>query len=262
MVRVVVVSVAFTVGLVSCSEDSPLQQDAGQVQDSPAPEERSAIVYETDFSSPEGGLFGGSPSFSQELPTGVSFGGEYTSYGALSLNVDLPAGNEQYDFQSIASTEGVFAGDRELVDLSDVSIQAYGTPLEWETGIAYGLHCRQQTGEPGHFYEASIGLDEFSNEATIYRANGAEGLELLASAALPPSVKTASREWNLLQMDCVGDSISLSLNGEEILSATDTTYASGMVAMFTAAYVPREMGEKHPGASAVADFDELRITEL
>lgn len=268
MTRTGVALLALAMGLVSCGEDSPPQQAAGkqggvkQGQPPPPPAAQGTILYETDFASFEGGLFGGSPDFGGEHPAGGTYSGQYTDYGALNLSADLPANHELYDLQSIANTGGVFAGERELVDLADVSIQAYGTPLEWETGIGYGLHCREQPGEAGFFYEASIGLDEFSNEALLFRADGPDGFTELGRAPLPPSVKTENRQWNYLQLDCIGDEITFSVNGEELISATDATHASGMAALFTVAYVPQDLGEEHPGASASVDFDDLRITEL
>jgi hypothetical protein len=261
-------TVAIVIALVfagACANGAEIQAGGGSGSPSaPAettPEAAGELLYESDFSTPEEGLFGGDPGFEAVMPEGGTIRGEYTSYEALNLSVDLPAKNEQYDLESIANTGGVFAGDRELIDLADVTIQVYGKPGEWETGVAYGLHCREQTGEPGFFYEAGIGMDDKRAGVTLFRVDGPEGFHELASAPLPDSVDTTGKEWSLMRLDCIGDTLTLFLNGEEVISAKDTTYSSGMASMFAGAYIPEAFGKKHPGASASADFDNFEIRE-
>ena len=261
---------AATTLLVACSDDapSPASGEAGSPATPAAPAEEApqapavsgAVVYESDFSSPENGLLGGQPLFLSPSEDGAQTAGVYTDYDALNLRANIPADHEFFSYSSFASTGGVFAGDRELVDLADVSVQVYGASREWETGLAYGVHCREALGE-GTYYEAAISLDDYDNTAVILRGDG-EDFEELGSAPLPATATTANGEWNLFRLDCIGDQITFYVNGEQVLTATDSTYTTGAVALTTVAYVPEEAGEGNPGASASADFDNLQISEI
>lgn len=220
------------------------------------------LVLETDFASPEDGLFGGEPGFRSEGPDGGYIAGDYTDHGTLALTANLPVGGG-FVLGSITNTEGVFDGDRELTDLADVTIQAYANPVEWETGIVYGLRCRGQGVDSSQFYEAVVGLDDYSNEVFITRFDGpeAEAKELVREP-LPSNLTIESGEYNLLRMDCIGDQISFFIDGEKVAEATDSGHAEGEVGLHTIATIPIELGDKQPGAFAVAEFDNMTVHEL
>jgi hypothetical protein len=228
------------------------------VESPPAP--AGELVFESDFASPQAGFFGGEAEFRSDGPNGGYVSGAYTEQGTLALTANLPA-DGGFDVDAGANTVGVFAGDRELIDLADVVVQAYARPVEYQTGMGYGIRCREQGTDSDRFYEASIGLDDHSNEVLLLRFDGPDTVEL-GRSAIPSGITVTSGAWNLLRLDCVGDQITFSIDGQEIFSATDSAYTTGDVAVFSAAYVPLELGEAQPGAFANAEFDNMTIHEL
>lgn len=241
-------------------------QEPGPQPDGPGhgPAAQGNVIFESDFSSPEGGLFGGEATFESSSEAG-SGTGHYTDYGTLSFSAELPEGQTS-EAESGANTVGVFAGERELVDIADASIEVHATPVEWETGIAWGIRCRSQdTGssatQPPQYYEAALQLDDKGLDAALWLITAEEPSSLATTAELPSTITVQEREWNYLRLDCIGNTITLYVDDQKILEATDDTLASGAVDLFTAAFVPKEIPDPI-GASATAEFDNLTIREV
>lgn len=231
------------------TEASPT--DAGQA-------EGAGVIFEAGFSSPEDSL-GGGRSFRDDFPDGGFVAGEYTDHETLSYTVQVEGARANQDFGG--DTTNVFTDDgRELIDLTDVIVEAHGTLIERRQGGAvYGLRCRMNPESQQH-YEAYLHIDPTGTQlAGINRVDGPEGQQDLARAErLPGGVEITEREWNYLQLACIDDTITLTVDEEEVVSATDDTYDSGAVGPFIATYRPNP---ETPRSRTTVEFDNFRIIE-
>jgi hypothetical protein len=233
-------------------EPLPAPSDSGSlptetIEPSSSPHD-GPLIYTHDFSSPENGLLGGQSSDSGTNEFGTR-SAAYTDHGTLLVQ----AQSDLNTYVAGASTDEVVGGSQPLVDLTDVSLEATARPLAVGESGAWGLACRREQGV-GSFYFAFIGLDGAEPRAGIIRQNTAGGAWTTLSRAneLPPDLTIGAGTTNTLRLDCVGDRITLSADGQEIVEATDDSYAFGAVSLFV-----------NPAAhgSAQVEFDDLEIRE-
>jgi hypothetical protein len=216
----------------------------------PAPPEIGTVVYEHDFSSPSGGLLGGQSSET----AGNEFGSrlaEYTAAGTLQVI----SSSRFADYVAGANTEGMFVDGQDLSALGEVSLEADATPLDIGDAASWGLACRRDR-EVGRFYYGFVADLGSEVSAGIIRQDepGGDWAEL-GLAELPEDVTLDSRTTNRLRFDCIGSTLTLYVDGREIVQATDSTYAAGSIALFVNP-IPSN-GE----AGALVEFDNLVIRE-
>lgn len=209
------------------------------------------VIYEHDFSSPAGGLLSGQSSETAGNEFGSRFA-EYTTDGTLHV----VSSSELPDYVAGANTEGMVVEGRDLSDLAEVSLEADVTPLDIGDAASWGLACRRDR-EVGRFYYAFVA--DFGAEASagIIRQDqpGGEWAELGRAESLPQEITIDPGTTNRLRFDCSGSTLTLYLDGQEVVRATDSTYASGSIALFVNP-IPSD-GE----ASALVEFDDLVIRE-
>jgi len=227
--------------------DTPDEEQTGGEEAPPVGE----VIYEHDFSSPEGGLLGGQSSETAGNQFGSRFA-EYTAEGTLHVvsSSALP------DYVAGANTEGMFVDGRDLADLAEVSLEADVRPLDVGDAASWGLACRRDR-EVGRFYYAFVVDLGTEVSAGIIRQDqpGGEWAELGRPESLPEGVTIDSGTTNRLRFDCIGSALTLYVDGQEVVQATDSTYASGSIALFVNP-IPSD-GE----ASALVEFDNLVIRD-
>jgi hypothetical protein len=242
-------------------ELDPIQLPAPSITPADLPEEEMGgdevrpvgeIIFEHDFSSPAGGLLGGQASETAGNEFGSRFA-EYTAEGTLQI----VSSSELPDYVAGANTEGMFVDGRDLADLAKLSLEADVAPIDIGDAASWGLACRRDR-EVGRFYYAFV-VDPLDAEvsAGIIRQDqpGGAWAELGRAESLPQGVIIDSGTTNRLRFDCIGSSLTLYLDGQEVVRATDSTYASGSIALFVNP-IPSD-GE----ASALVEFDNLVIRD-
>lgn len=227
--------------------DTPDEEQTGGDELPPIGE----VIYEHDFSSPENGLLSGQSSETAGNEFGSRFA-EYTAEGTL----EVISSSEFPDYVAGANTEGMFVEGRDLADLADVSLEADVSPLDIGDAASWGLACRRDR-EVGRFYYAFVVDLGTEVSAGIIRQDqpGGEWAELGRAESLPEGVTIDSGTTNRLRFDCIGSTLTLYVDGQEVVQATDSTYASGSIALFVNP-IPTD-GE----ASALVEFDNLVIRE-
>jgi len=218
----------------------------------PAPPPPGQVIYEHDFSSPEGGLLGGASTDSGETPFGDRFA-EYTAQGTLLVR----ATSDRRDFIGGANTGDVVLDGRVLDDMADVSVEVRATPVDTGPGAGWGIACRRDFGV-GSFYLGLVSLEGNRRRAAIVRQDvGGEGWTELASSRLPNSILLQVGAPNLLRFDCVGSGLSFSVSGKLVLEARDDALTSGAVTL--GANPLPAAGET---AVAEVEFDDFVLREV
>lgn len=110
---------------------------------------------------------------------------------------------------------------------SDMSVEVDAAKLAGPDVNEYGLYCRL-TADPVTFYLGLIGNDGIY---AIYERLAEEDWFLIAGG--DAGSLTLNSDWNHLQLDCIGSTISLYVNGELVAEGTDNTLTSGEAGVYT-----------------------------
>lgn len=133
-------------------------------------------------------------------------------------------------------------------DLSDVIITVQARQTSGPNNNAYGVLCRYQ--DEKNFYIFLISGDGYyavgkyetgRDQITYLTPNG----EYVFSEVINQGVAT-----NLLRVSCVGNELSLSVNGLPLISVTDSSFVGGDVGLGVSTLEP---------GTAVVQFDDLLV---
>jgi len=130
---------------------------------------------------------------------------------------------------------------------TDAQVEVDATKVAGPDQNDFGLICRSQ--DTKNFYAFIVGSD---GTYAIEKFSDS-GSEILGSDAMQQS--DAIRQGaatNHLRADCVGDSLSLYVNGQLVHSVTDSSYASGDVGLIAGTY---------DEAGADIAFDDLVVRQ-
>lgn len=134
-------------------------------------------------------------------------------------------------------------------DFDDVVIRAEARQVAGPNDNAYGLICRYQNEENFYVFLVSgdgyyaIGKYQSGNEDVIYLT---ESGQFLQSEAVNQGIAS-----NELRVSCIGNQLSLDVNGVPLLTVTDPTFVTGDIGL-AASTLQAEMG--------VIEFDNVQVT--
>jgi hypothetical protein len=127
----------------------------------------------------------------------------------------------QYDFWSVAGK-----------NFKDVQIEVDATRLDGPDDNDFGLLCRYLN--KSNFYMLVVTSDGYYGIAKMksgqYSMIGSEQLQYTSSAI------HGGNAFNHLRADCVGSALTLYANGQMLMEAKDTDFASGDVGVLAGAY--------------------------
>ncbi len=168
--------------------------------------EAGSILYADDFSDP---------------PSGWGTwerGGALVEYhaGGLRIRVD----ESHYDFWSVAGQ-----------DFADAQIEVDAAVLGGPSDNDFGIICRYQDRD--NFYMLVVSSDGYYGAAKLknglYRMIGTDQLQY-------SSVIAQGQAANRLRADCVGDVLSLYVNGQKLLEVRDGDFLDGDVGLIAGSY--------------------------
>ena len=188
-------------GLAACNMPVELVWNATQTPASPG-----AVLFEDDFSDVPGNWG------TWNRP------GAVISYEKEGLRVMVSQTGA--DFWSVAGK-----------NFNDVSISVEATRLDGPTDNDFGVICRYQDRK--NFYMFLVSSDGYYGIAKMKDdKHSLIGIEQLQYSGSIRSAQTAHQ----LQADCVGSRLSLSVDGQRLLSVEDGDYSSGDVGVLAGAY--------------------------
>lgn len=117
------------------------------------------------------------------------------------------------------------------LQFNDVRIEVDATKVSGPDNNSHGIICRYI--DEGHFYSFAISSDGYYGIAKFIAGEGA----LIDMQTMQYSQAIHQGEGtNHLSVECVGDSLSLSVNGEELVRVIDGDYRSGEVGLIASTY--------------------------
>lgn len=134
-------------------------------------------------------------------------------------------------------------------DFDDVVIRAEARQVAGPNDNAYGLICRYQNEENFYVFLVSgdgyyaIGKYQSGNENVVYLT---ESGQFQPSEAINQGIAS-----NELRVSCIGNQLSLDVNGVPLLTVTDPTFVTGDIGL-AASTLQAEMG--------VIEFDNVQVT--
>ncbi len=140
---------------------------------------------------------------------------EYSD-GGLRIRVDEP----HYDFWSVAGQ-----------DFTDVQIEVDTVILGGPSDNDFGIICRYQDRD--NFYMLVISSDGYYGAAKLKNGQYSMiGPEQLQYSGVIAQGQAAHR----LRADCVGDALSLYVNGQKLMEVRDSDFTAGDVGLIAGAY--------------------------
>jgi hypothetical protein len=132
------------------------------------------------------------------------------------------------------------------VDFSDVSIEVDATKIGGADDNDFGVICRAE--DLDNFYAAVVSSDGYYG---IFQISGDDGFELIEMEELQQD--EAIKQGNVtnhLRFDCIGDTLSLYVNGELVARVEDSDLSSGDIGLLAGTY-------DIPGTDIL--FDDLSV---
>jgi hypothetical protein len=170
------------------------------------PEEPGVVLFQDDFSSPSSGW---------DRYQGSTYISDYTnsSYRIAVLQ-------ENYEAWALAG-----------LNFSDAIIEVSATSVKGPEDNAYGVICRYQN--PDNYYFFLISSDGYSGIGVVYQGQR----ELLTGESMLPSEAILTGPLtNLIEVQCVDNTLSISVNGIEISEVKSDLLKSGDVGLITGTY--------------------------
>ena len=134
------------------------------------------------------------------------------------------------------------------VDLpGDVSIEVDATKIGGPDNNCFGIMCRFQ--DEDNFYLIEVSSDGF---ARIRLIQDNEFYELSGDQAIATSAMRFGNATNKLRADCIGDTITLYINREEVITVQDSALSYGNIGLYAGT-------NDEPGTDII--FDNLTVRQ-
>jgi len=116
---------------------------------------------------------------------------------------------------------------------NDIRIEVDATKLGGPDSNGFGVLCRYQDDK--NFYLFSIASTGYAEIGRMLNGN----FQIISSTdntwVKSPAIKTGS-ETNHIRADCIGTSLTMYVNGSQVVTTTDSSFSGGMVGLSSAAY--------------------------
>ena len=132
-------------------------------------------------------------------------------------------------------------------EVDDVIISTRAQQISGPDDNAYGLICRYQN--PDNYYVFLISGD--GHYAIGKFQSGRDGVEYLTGDGMyaPSELINTGRSINDIQASCIGNELSLSVNGIQVDSVTDPTFVLGDIGVGASTFQP---------GTAIIEFDNFQ----
>lgn len=142
------------------------------------------------------------------------------------------------------------SGAKADIDVADVSVEAdMSTDMEAGDDATYGVMCRWQfdaKGNSKNYYAFSIAPNGYASISTV------TGFLWQAADAVD-AVKGGTDSINRVRGDCIGDELTLYVNGIKVKTLTDDTIATGDVGVIL---------ENYSLPASNVDVDDVKVIEV
>ena len=139
--------------------------------------------------------------------------------------------NDSYRIQVNRDNLFLFANPGQTNLPNDVSIDVDATKQGGSDDNSFGILCRYQ--DVNNFYRFIVTSDGY---AGILLIRDGSGTNLNGENLTPISTALVGNATNKIRVNCVGTTLSLFVNGEQVLTAQDSTFSNGDVGVFAGTF--------------------------
>ncbi len=184
---------------------APTSNSGGETQ-GPAPT-ASPILFQDDFSSTSSGW-----------DRSTYDDGSQTDYVDSGYHILVNG-----EYASVWANPGI--------NVADVSVEVDGVKRGGVDDNEFGVICRYQ--DESNFYAGSISSDGFYAIVKIQDGEfgyvGTEGMQ-------PSDLILQGDQMNRVRLDCVGSTLTLYVNGIQLISGSDSSFGSGDVGLYAGTF--------------------------
>jgi hypothetical protein len=181
------------------------------------------------------------------------FSDDTSGWGTGSdANKSVQYSNETLEFQVFKANDMVYSTPNQE-DYEDVHVEVKASPNSSDHNTAFGILCDQQVTSDAFYYVAITPAGQYviAKAAVAKQDVFLTNNDNWASSKLIPVSATSYT----VGMDCKSDgTLTLYVNGQQVATATDTTYTSGHVGLFA-------WSDKKTNSVDV-NFDDFAATSL
>lgn len=219
--RIVLFTIALILASLACSAATPsdTSTDPAPVQE----EEPAAPTEPTPLPSP-------TPD------SGILFEDDFSDTSSGWDRIDDEDGiTDYYDggYRILVNQDNrFFFANPGLTDLpNDVRIEVEATKLGGSDDNNFGIICRYQ--DTSNFYRIIVSSDGF---AGIILVQDGTSTNLTGEGLVPFDSALAGNATNEIRVNCIGSTLTLFVNGEQVLTTQDSTFSNGDVGLFAGAF--------------------------
>jgi hypothetical protein len=134
---------------------------------------------------------------------------------------------------NVIQTDSFFFGNPYQSFQNDVSIEVDATKIGGPDDNSFGLQCRYQDVDNYYFFYISsdgydgIGIDNAGTKTIISSSDG----NLVSDSNINQGAAT-----NHIRADCIGSNLTLYVNGNQIATATDSTFTGGDIGLIAKSF--------------------------
>jgi len=174
----------------------------------------------------------------EDLPKNILFQDDFSNTGSGWDRNDWDSGktdyeNGMYHLAVKTASYDIWANPGQYFE-GDVRIEATATKVGGENDDDYGLICRY-SGEPSspNYYFFIISSDGY---AVIGKAAADSSTYISSEQMQPAKAIKQGNSTNQLRADCIGNTLTLYVNGQQVATATDADYANGDIGLIAGTF--------------------------
>ena len=177
---------------------------------------------------------GPSDTTNTEVDSSILFSDDFSSTGSGWDRTSSSFGDTDYQdggYHIFVSDEYSSVWANPGRNFTDVRVEVNGHKIGGVDDNEFGAICRYQ--DESNFYAGSISSDGYY--AIIMIRDGEFGY-LGADAMMPSDAIRQGSSTNAIRLDCVGSTLTLYANGTQLVSVSDTNFASGDVGLYAGTF--------------------------
>lgn len=176
----------------------------------------------------------GSDSESEPLPTGVLFKDDFSDTSSGWDRVDVSEGVTDYAdgvYRIWVNTDSTDVWANPGLNFNDTTIEVEATKVGGPDDNDFGVICRYE--DESNFYSFIVSSDGYY--AIVRVLDGTQ--EILGEEDMMPSdTINLGNATNDIMADCIGSTLTLYVNGSQLISANDSSFSSGDVGLLAGTF--------------------------
>jgi hypothetical protein len=167
----------------------------------------------------------GSSTPSEPLPEGVLFQDDFSDTSSGWDRVNVSDGITDYEdgiYRILVNTDNTDVWANPGLNFTDTVIEVEATKVGGPDDNDFGIICRYE--DTSNFYALIISSDGYYG---VYKVLDGEQLLIGEESMMPDDAIKQGNVTNIIRADCIGSTLTLFVNGTQLVSVQDSSFSSG-----------------------------------